>query len=330
MRPRANRASSSGIPPLLLVLVLAARPAPAVAQDPDDPLAGFDYEAVRAAESEAAADTDELPTRKLIRDTQDARAICNQLVDDINGLAGLWEQVRRDTMDRETFSFELGEARKLWEDHGAECRLAHRKLPQQSAITTLTLVWEVEQIERVWEPLATLGRAWIDEEPRPAIDAAAATYRARLTAYAGWLEAHARFWDGAWLDPDQPRSCLDDARGQTQELAASIRVQMVLPHADREEAALREMVGRRRGVAKGIEDCRAQELTDLQQVELTLLDATLRSYGQAIDGLQSGDARRLEIAMNREQEITARWLRCSDEHASGGPISAACRPGAAP
>ena len=322
-------ASSSGIRPLLLAFVLGAVTAPGLARaQDDDPLAGFDHDAVRAAEAASGTPDDQLPTRLLIAETQPARAICNRLVDDVNGLAALWEQVRRETLDRETFSFELGEARKLWGDHGAECRLAHRALPQQSAITTLALVWEVGQIEGVWEPLERLGRAWIEEKPRAEVDVAAAVYRDRLNAYGSWLESHAYFWEGAWLDPEQPRSCLDDARQATQQLAGSIRAQMLLPHAERQESELRELAGRRRGIATSIEDCRPQMLAPLQQVELDLLNEQLQSYGQAIDGLRTGDLRRLEVAMEREQELTGRLVRCRAEHA-GEKITESCKPATA-
>jgi len=299
---------------LLLALVLGL-PLGARAQA-TDPLSDFDPATTRSAETRAAGDNEELATVVQLRETQDARATCNQLVDDVNSLAALWDQVRARVLDRETLGLELREADVRWEKHRAQCLLARGEL-QEFALTTRTLTWEVEQIQLVWEPLQELCRSWIDEKPRSEIDAAAGRYLDQLSAYGSWLDRHALFWDDAWLRPQQgPRSCLDDARQTAQELASEIRSQMVLSPSKRIEAEVLALANSRRAIEKSInESCRdTPTLTAIQHVELDLLVALLKAYGKSIDGLRSGDSQALEEAMKREQALIARLVRCRAEH----------------
>jgi|GEM_PF-5575285 len=310
---------------LLAVLVLGI-PTLAQAQS-TDPLQGFDHAAVRAAESAGVGTGDELATQVLLRQTQDARGICNQLVDDVNGLAALWEQVRLDALDRETFSFELRDARSRQSLHDAECRVGYSKLPQPTATTTLALIWEVEQIKGVWEPLDTLAQAWLNGAPRSEIDGAAALYRERLTAYGSWLDAHAFFWAGEWLQPEQSRTCVDDVRQASLELASQIRVQMVVPPADRSEADLRPLQSRIKGIENSVDgDCGGATLSPLKRVELDLLREQLRAYGAAISALLVSDPAALEAAMEQEQALTGRLMRCRSEHKTQGSVTPICKP----
>lgn len=326
MSLRASKTSRRGHGSLLLVLVLGL-PLVARAQN-GDPLTDFDPVATRAAEAEAAGDGEELATAVQIQETQDARASCNQLVDDVNSLAALWDQVRVGTLDRETLGLELTSAGTSWEKHRAQCLLARGDL-QEFALTTRTLTWEADQVQTIWEPLQELCRSWLDEKPREELDAAARSYLDRLAAYGSWLDPHALFWDGAWLQPKGPRSCLDDARQTSQELVSAIRAQMVISPSQRIETEVRALADGRRAIEKSIdESCRENPtLTELQRVELELLSSVLKAYGQAIDGLLSGDPRRLEVAMEREQALTGRLMRCRAEHAADAEaISETCRP----
>ncbi|MCO4770098.1 MAG: hypothetical protein KDA24_08725 [Deltaproteobacteria bacterium] len=310
----------------LLVLGLAST---ARAQDGGgaDPLEDFDYAAWRASESEAAEDGEELATARLIRGSQDARATCNVLVDDINSLAAQWELVRTGAMDRETLGIELAEARERWEDNTAGCRVARRSLGR-SSITALTLIWEVDQMERVWAPLVGLCQAWLDDKPRPELDAAALSFRAQLTNYGSWLQSHAVFWDGAWLESERTNSCVDQIRRTSQDLAGAIRSQMVLPPPEREEKALRDLTATRVGIESSLRNCAGEaSLSEIQQVELRVLKDQVQAYGGAIEGLLSGDSGRIQRAMDKEQELTGHIVRCRQEHATGSDaVTPSCKP----
>ncbi len=310
-----------------LLGVLGASSARAQTPATDDPLAEVDFAQLRALESEAAEPGEELPTAVLIRESQAARAACNPLVDRINALVDLWRRVRAGELDRETFGVELARAEDDWEGLRARCRIAKDDLEetQQRSLTVNTLDWEREQLERLWRALVAVCRTWVDERPRADIDVAAKTFSGRLAAYASWLDLHAAFWDGSLLRPEQEPTCVDDTRRIADELASGIRKEMVVPPTDRTPTAVQELNLLRNGLAKALGRCEADPLTDLQRVELKVLAQKATAYGKAIAGLEAGDSAELQAAMDREQELTGRLLRCRREHATDA-VSATCAP----
>ena len=62
----------------------------------------------------------------------------------------------------------------------------------------------------------------------------------------------------------------------------------------------------------------------LQELELQLMNRSLRSYKQAIAGLAEGSDTALREAMTTVQEITSRLERCRQEHRSGTTVSESC------
>ena len=314
---------------LLPLLVLGILGGSAGAQESTaDPLADFDFDSFRDDELRDLETGQEPPTAVQIRGAQTARATCNRLVDDINRLSGLWDQVRTETLDRETFGFELAEAEEAWGLDSAACLLDRSKLTDESAMATRTLEWEVAQYGTLWQPLLGLSRAWLEERPRQEINTAAALYGARLEAYVAWLPQHAIFWEGSWLKQGGPRSCLDQNRDGMDRLATGIRAQMSTAPENRLEEDRSTLIAEQKALFRGIDLCRASEnLSSLQRVELDLMQDQLKVYRDAITGLGERDAAALQRTMEKEQELTGRLLRCRQEHARGDDaVTPSCRP----
>ena len=256
---------------------------------------------------------------------QEARASCNQLVDDVNELVRQWDAVRVGTLGRDTLAGAVDDAERLWRRHRAACEGAITQLPA-GAITESVLTFQRQQLDAVWTPLVALCRAWLDGAGPDGLATHAARYAQQLAAYASWLEASAVFWEGGYLDREVAPGCLEDARAEARQLAREVRQQMVVPPADREAIALQRLRARRTGLANSLGPCRESGgLNALQEVELGLLDRQLGAYTLAIDGLANGDPRKLEQAMDEEQSVTERLMRCRQEHAEAS-VTPACAP----
>lgn len=311
---------------LCVALVAGAASAQTPSADPslaDDPLA-LDLEELRKLEAAATEPGEELPLAGLIREAQGARATCNLLVDQINALLGQWRSVRAGELDRETFGVELTRAEDDWDGLRSRCRTAKDDLEreQQLSIPVNVLDWEREQLERLWRALVALCRAWVDERPRSDIDVAAKTFSGRLASYARWLDRHATFWDGSWLHEGRDQTCVGDTQRTAANLASLIREQMVVPPSQRDPAATQDLFTIRNALETTISRCTG-DLSPLQEMELRVLGQKIAAYGRAIAALEAGDSAELQAAMDREQELTGRLLRCRTEH-EGDSVSAAC------
>ncbi len=267
-------------------------------------------------------------TRELLTGSLEARERCNQLVDDVNDLARQWEAVRVGTLDSDSLDVAVDDAERLWRRHRAACEGAITQLPA-GAITESVLTYQRQQLDTVWRPLVDLCRAWLAGANSETLAQHAGRYTAELRAYAGWLEGAAVFWDGAYLDQEESPPCLVDVRKTALTLAREIRAQMVVPPAQRDPVDIQQLRGRHAGLAKSIVPCRqGGGLGDLHRIELDLLDEQLgTSHLVAIDGLAFGDPLKLKQAMDAEQRITERLMRCRAEYsADPQAVSAECTP----
>lgn len=264
-------------------------------------------------------------TRDLLEGAVGARERCNLLVDDVNELVRQWDSVRVGTLDKDTLSVVVDDAERQWRRHRAACEGAITQLPA-GAITESVLTFQRQRLDRVWTPLVALCRAWLAGSDAETLDSHARAFAGELGSYATWLEGAATFWEGGYLEQEVAPGCLEDARAEARQLAREIRQQMVIPPADRAKENVQRLRARRTGLAKSLGPCRdGGGLNPLQDVELTLLDDQLGAYTIAIEGLENGDPRKLEQAMDREQELTERLMRCRKEHADSA-VSPDCTP----
>ncbi len=249
-------------------------------------------------------------------------------MDDVNELARQWEAVRVGTLARDTFGGVVGDAQREWKGHGGACDVAITELPAGS-ITERVLTYQVEQLDAVWQALVDLGRASVAGADSETLNQHAGRYAASLGVYARWLESAAVFWDGAYLEQEDVPPCLRDVREAALTLARQIRAQMVIPPDQREGVDIQNLRARQTGLAKSIAPCRdGGGLQALHRIELDLLDEQLgTSHLVAIDGLAFGDPLKLKQAMDAEQRLTERLMRCRAEYAEAPKtVSPECTP----
>ena len=233
--------------------------------------------------------------------------------------------MRVGTLDRDTLAVVVDDAERQWRRHRAACEGAITGLPA-GAITESVLTWQRQQLDAVWTPLLALCRAWLGGATADALEVHAQRFATELASYARWLESAAEFWEGGYLGQEVASGCLEDAREGVRQLARSVRQHMVVPPAERDPEAIQRLRVTRTGLAKSFTPCKESgALSGLEQIELVLLDEQLAAYLTAIDGLAHGDPRRLEQAMDDEQRVTRRLVRCRKEHAAGD-VTPACTP----
>jgi hypothetical protein len=175
----------------------------------------------------------------------------------------------------------------------------------------------------LWTALIRVAQAHSSAAPSKEVEAALDDYQARLDVWREWLDRSLDFWAGAWLSSRPEPTCSTEAQTRGAALGKKIWLLATRPPDQRSDESISDISIRLTAERDSLDRCSVD--TPLDTVTLALLRRRLAAYEEGLAGLKADDDPRIRSAMETEQRLVARAMRCRQEHERGSP-SADCSP----
>ncbi len=250
-----------------------------------------------------------------------ARHSCQALIRLLNNLGGQWQLMRENARESAEYLADFQDARTEWDIRWGACAGARRDLDEGMPRTVLD--YEAGLLKRLWLAISSISEALQDGRPRTEINKTASVYERGLAKWVAELPVLGAFWNGEYLAQSPGNdSCVASLERAMQNVAVQVMGdagRTTEPLGAEALDALRSSLSKAEQMRR---ECKHQD--PLQELELQLMNRSLRSYRQAISGLAEGSDAALREAMITVQEITSRLERCRQEHRSGTTVSDSC------
>jgi len=246
------------------------------------------------------------------------RLLCRNMVSGVNDLIAL---LQRSPDPNKEFQSSFDKAKSRWPGNRGRCDAAIGDLEEGWPRSVLRD--EFERVMALWTALIGVAQAHVEGAPPKDIETAIDNYQAELDRWRLWLDASLDFWGGTWLAEPLPPSCLAEASRRSDAIAKKIWLNATLPTQKRLPEDLEDIDIRIKAEQKTVKSCNAEE--PLAQIQLNLLQRRLDVYVEGLGGLRQDDDEQIRRAMDAEQRLVARSMRCRQEYENGTP-SAVCRP----
>jgi len=246
------------------------------------------------------------------------RLLCRNMLSAINDLVALLE---RSPSADDSFKKSFNDARNSWPRNRGRCDAAVANLDEGWPRSVLRE--EFKQAMKLWNALVGVAQAHESAAPPKELEAALQAYQTELDNWREWLDRCLDFWSGAWLIERPERTCSSEAEARSTALAKKIWLLATRPHEERSSEAFTDIAIRLGAEEDALSQCTGA--TALDTVKLHILRSRLEAYEEGLAGLEADDDPRLREAMESEQGLAARWMRCRQEHERGNP-SPDCTP----
>lgn len=290
---------------LSFALAVGLIAAPALAQAPSNPL-------VRApGEATPTLDRASLDAALPVRQT------CRELVRLVNEKGTLWQLVREGARDRAELRSDQRRLAELWRSARSRCDLGIVGLPQDWPRDVLD--HELRLIDALQSALTGVVAAHLQELSVPEVNEAIVAYDAALQAWTDFLQNSADFWSGAWLSEPRDHSCLGDLRESARGVSKALWTLTTQEPAQRDPQDLVVLRAMLDGLRSAHGACSEGSTKPAAKVEFALVGQLLTCYENCFVGIRDDDDLAIRSAMEEEQRITSRLVRCRQEHAAGAP-----------
>jgi hypothetical protein len=155
------------------------------------------------------------------------------------------------------------------------------------------------------------------------MDTALKVYQSELNRWRDWLDRSLDFWTGAWLAEQPERTCASEAEARSAALGKKIWLLATRPPAERSTEAFDDIAIRIDAQQAALGLCEGRSA--LETINLRLLRSLLGAFKEGLDGLKADDDGQIRRAMESEQRLAARAMRCRQEHENRSP-SPDCTP----
>jgi hypothetical protein len=246
------------------------------------------------------------------------RLLCRNMIASVNDLVALLEKSPEADAG---FQRQLDGAKNRWPRRRGRCDAAIGDLDEGWPRSVLRD--EFKRVVRLWSSLIDVAEAHSSGAEPGVLEATVTVYQDELDQWRDWLDASLDFWAGAWTSERPPETCLSEATERTRNLAKKIWLLTTQPREKRTEEDLTDITIRIDTERKSLAQCTVDD--PLSEVQLSLLGRRLLAYEEGAIGLREDDDARIRRAMDAEQRLVARSMRCRQEHSEGTP-SAVCRP----
>jgi hypothetical protein len=257
-------------------------------------------------------------TQAKLEEVGPERLLCRTMIASINDLVALLE---KNPEPDAGFQRQLDAAKNSWPRSRGRCDAAVGDLEEGWPRSVLRD--EFTRVLRLWSALIEVAEAHARAAETAVLEAAVTAYQDELDQWREWLNASLDFWTGAWTVERPPPTCLSEAHQRARSLAKKIWILTTHPREKRTEEDLTDITIRIETERKSLAQCVVDDA--LSQVQLGLLERRLVAYEEGAVGLREDDDAQIRRAMDAEQRLVARSMRCRQEHEDGAP-SAVCRP----
>jgi hypothetical protein len=246
------------------------------------------------------------------------RLLCRNMLSAVNDMVALLE---RSPNPDSQYKTALSAARSSWPRNRGRCDAAVGDLDEGWPRSVLRQ--EFEQVMGLWAALMGVAQAHSSAAPSKEVEAALDNYQARLDGWREWLDRSLDFWAGAWLGTRPEPTCSNEAQTRGAALGKKIWLLATRPPEQRSDEATSDISIRLSAERDALDRCSGD--TPLDTVTLALLRRRLAAYEEGLAGLKADDDPRIRRAMETEQRLIARAMRCRQEHERGSP-SGDCSP----